>query len=647
MVASNIIRSCSVLLLWRIASSGAFTCLTKTTTTRQFSINRRHVGNQQTLSSASLTRKYLKLHSSFSAGRDDSDDDENEDIPSIFAASSPAPFSTFPYGDPMNQRQEAAELKAALTEVINDKIAEDMDDIRSLRAQLQLETQQQTKIRSDASNARAQQQSVALLNKIDAMTSEFLTKTEMSRTTTKLAAAADQNMQGKRLQHGVWGTLGGGVGVLLGDDNHDDALIGSVQFASSDNRQQSSAGSGNGASILVIADVSSDEYARKILPLFTEQLQAALPNVKIQTLAPTATIPVGGNDAQCILYFATSLSDASYITKSLDRVMQKTLRPGGGSMSVPPSQLVLVSTIGTQRTNQMPYSMQNMFGGKLEKRRLMEEALVTWMRNYDKDASNTSNDASSNSKSGMVGLDYTICKFGELKDAAAAGPLQMAAGDAFEGTVDVASAAKVLLQAIAYQPSARNTTFSVVGSLPESDDDDAVQDVIDDAFLRLDGPELLRIDLPGVEPKSNYEQLAEYIREWAELFAASGKGMTTPIRYRAISAQLPRGVVQQQACQLVFVATATGKNYMSKEEEREREAKGIKKDASTLPPARLAKEGGVEFVIEVTKDDSVRVRAKRCNYARDATIKELSESTILSRFKDCIDVWKKDHLFSK
>jgi len=48
-------------------------------------------------------------------------------------------------------------------------------------------------------------------------------------------------------------------------------------------------------------------------------------------------------------------------------------------------------------------------------------------------------------------------------------------------------------------------------------------------------------------------------------------------------------------------------------------------------------------VAEVLADDSIRVRAKRCNYADDAVIKELSEATILSRVKDSIQVWTKDH----
>ena len=61
-------------------------------------------------------------------------------------------------------------------------------------------------------------------------------------------------------------------------------------------------------------------------------------------------------------------------------------------------------------------------------------------------------------------------------------------------------------------------------------------------------------------------------------------------------------------------------------------------------PSRNFKEGGVDIVVEVTTDDDLRVRARRCNYADDAVIKELSEETILKQLEGAIAVWKKEHL---
>jgi hypothetical protein len=39
----------------------------------------------------------------------------------------------------------------------------------------------------------------------------------------------------------------------------------------------------------------------------------------------------------------------------------------------------------------------------------------------------------------------------------------------------------------------------------------------------------------------------------------------------------------------------------------------------------------------------LRVRARRCNYADDAVIKELSEETILKRLKEAVQSWQKEH----
>ena len=57
-----------------------------------------------------------------------------------------------------------------------------------------------------------------------------------------------------------------------------------------------------------------------------------------------------------------------------------------------------------------------------------------------------------------------------------------------------------------------------------------------------------------------------------------------------------------------------------------------------------AKEGGIDVVVEITKEQKLRVRARRCNYADDAVIKELSEGTIVKRLQDAMDVWTKEKL---
>jgi hypothetical protein len=84
---------------------------------------------------------------------------------------------------------------------------------------------------------------------------------------------------------------------------------------------------------------------------------------------------------------------------------------------------------------------------------------------------------------------------------------------------------------------------------------------------------------------------------------------------------------------------------MSKAEERAREEQsgGSSKGSSNTPRKRRTKpEGGVEVLVEVTNEDELRVRARRCNMADDTVLKEISEEKILKRLKESLDVWSKD-----
>jgi hypothetical protein len=282
---------------------------------------------------------------------------------------------------------------------------------------------------------------------------------------------------------------------------------------------------------------------------------------------------------------------------------------------------VAFSTLGTERTNKMPYSMQNLMGGKLDKRRQMEEAVIATVRQ----------------RAVEPALDFTICKLGELK--ASSDAFSLMSGDALDGTTTVDTAVTVLAQAMAFQPAARNATFACVGSLPS----DCGQAFLDDSFLRLDGPEIIRMDLSEY-PVVSFAQLAEYMREWAFLMAETGKGLTTPIRAEVskLKSHTP-GVVQQAGVQILFLPTTTGAKYMSSREERDRELERDKEAKSDGPRRTTAKEGGLEVLVEVTDDSRLRIRVKRCNYADGAVLKEMSEETIISRFKQSMEVWKKDH----
>lgn len=331
-------------------------------------------------------------------------------------------------------------------------------------------------------------------------------------------------------------------------------------------------------------------------------------------------MPLGGNNAACVLVFCSSISQPSSLTSILDKLLRKTLQ-SDGKVGQPPTQLVGISTLGTERTDKFPYSVANLLG-KLDQRRQVEEVLINAVQRRVSEPP----------------LDYTLIKVGDVK--ASADPFELRAGDSLNDATTLETLTKTIVQAVAYQPFARNSTLSVAGSLPSVFDDEAW----DHAFLCLEGPELWRFDEAG--DISLFGKLVEYVQGWAEILADSGKGLTTPIQaIGGIQSRSSHLVDRQDGVQLLFLPTKTGKYYMSKEEELQRESESGKKagTAGMSPPLRkMAREGGIDVVVEITRDQKLRVRARRCNYADDAVIKELSEDTILKRLEAAMEVWKKE-----
>jgi hypothetical protein len=262
--------------------------------------------------------------------------------------------------------------------------------------------------------------------------------------------------------------------------------------------------------------------------------------------------------------------------------------------------------------------MQNLLGGKLEKRRQMEEAVINMV----------------NQRFDPPFCDYTICKLGELK-ASVSADFGLKPGDSLDGDLETETAVQVLQQAIALQLTARNATLSVVGGsagMPAS------QDEWDEAFVAMAGPEVWRQELTGTTP-DQLGRLIEYLHEWANLPESSG-ALTTPIRVVTNGPTAPTaGVAEQSVMQFLFLPTATGSRYVSRDEERTREQENRSGGASLPKASKATKEGGLEFLIEVTHDDKVRVRARRCNYAPGVILKEMTEETMLARLKKVMTYW--------
>jgi hypothetical protein len=104
---------------------------------------------------------------------------------------------------------------------------------------------------------------------------------------------------------------------------------------------------------------------------------STIANLRVEVLAPTATMPLGGNNANCVVVLTTSLSQASTLGGIiLDRLLRRTLQGDDGKVGRPSTQLVGVSIVGTERFDKFPYSFQNMMGGKLETRRRIEKVLI-------------------------------------------------------------------------------------------------------------------------------------------------------------------------------------------------------------------------------------------------------------------------------
>lgn len=322
-------------------------------------------------------------------------------------------------------------------------------------------------------------------------------------------------------------------------------------------------------------------------------------------------------------------------------------------IGTPPTQLVGISTLGTERSDKFPYSMQNLMGGKLDARRQIEEVLINTVRNRVSEPP----------------LDYTLIKMKGEKFSSGGGDVSLviAPGDVLDDATSLETAAQTIVQAVAYQPAARNATLSISGSMPTTalQDKDVEYDTWQELFLPLDGPEVWRSDIlftatnaDDPKLKDSYAMLVEYMKEWGDLLASSGKGLTTPIRsshgflYETRTMLQPRTILKQDGMQLLFLPTATGKNYMSRDEEieRDKDRRATASGGGTQAPPRprkMAQEGGIDVAVEIVRlpqseEAHLRVRARRCNYADDAVIKELSEATILKRLEDAMNVWKRE-----
>ena len=378
-------------------------------------------------------------------------------------------------------------------------------------------------------------------------------------------------------------------------------------------------------------------------------LEAAFDDsIIIDRVSTSSPAPLGGLNAQTAIIVASTVNGKSSADTLLDRILRRTVGGAGGKIGAPPTHIICISSLGTERTDKFPYSMQNLMGGKLTKRREVEEAVLNVIKRRVAGS--------------QVPLDYTVVKCGDVvEDISTKSSLEIMPGDTLDGEVGVEAAARSLLQAVVFQPSARNATLSISGGWPTSGE--LSDRKWDDLFLRLNGPELFRIsglaDTASGETEldARYDRLVQYVLEWGEMFeegASGGTGLTTPVQLRPShkDASEAEGSVRRSGVRILFLPTNTGTRYKSKDEERELErqtagstgpAGGSAASTAAAPRKKIPREGGVEVLVEETLDGDLRVRARRCGMDQDTVVKEISEKKIVKRLEEAISVWRNDY----
>jgi len=266
--------------------------------------------------------------------------------------------------------------------------------------------------------------------------------------------------------------------------------------------------------------------------------------------------------------------------------------------------VVLVSSLGTRRSDQFPFTLTNAFSGVLDKKRDVELGIQELSKER--------------------GFAYTLIRIGKVADKSGNDAVKIQYGDEMTEEVAPAAAAESVLQALLLQPAALNSSLSLIsvpGKAP-------TQAVWDDEFLRLEGPELWREALGSVSASACRDWVKS---SWSRKWVKSGSGLTTPVEIKETAS----GV------QLVF--TPLKSSYVSFKEEKAREKardKGNDEDQdskSKTPPKDM--EGGIEVSVEDAPFP--RIRAMRCNMAEETVVKETSEKIMMSSLKKDVQGWIK------
>lgn len=249
-------------------------------------------------------------------------------------------------------------------------------------------------------------------------------------------------------------------------------------------------------------------------------------------------------------------------------------------------QLLMVSVHGVERTDKLPYSLQNMMGS-LDKQRASEQELIL------------------RAKRGIP--SYSVLRIGKLKGGDVR-KCEVCPGDGLGGDMPVATAVDALMQTMA-RPEAYNASFSVgvAGTGAGMTD-------WDDEFLKLVGPELYRRPLVSVEP----EDAVTWLREFARGFLRPGQRLTTPIS------------VQNMDDGVLLRFQPTGAEYLDFDTEETSDMKWAAAKTSTKPSESANKSDGALLLVAESRPEP-RIRVTRAEMKEGVLVKEMSEAAVITR----------------
>jgi len=293
---------------------------------------------------------------------------------------------------------------------------------------------------------------------------------------------------------------------------------------------------------------------------------------------------VGGTPATCAVVLADDKFSKATVT-AIETVASTKLAEGGC--------LVLISRQGCTRVGNFDVAIRNArAGGAIARAAEAEDAAKLAVTRRD------------------AALSLAVLRLGDVVDDVAAArqkkTLEVAVANA-EVDPDVgpvsARVAAAALARVLVEPAARNATFSVAGTSYE----DASLGDWSDEFLKLDGPELLRLD---ATKKTALPDVVSWLGAWANLFTDQrGTGLTTPVEVE----KTPDG--------------ATLRFFDPKEKKKRQSRRQLRK-----PP----QEGGVKLLAEPSPRSPTgapRVRAVRLPYDPGLVVKAMSEDVILDKLK--------------